>query len=54
VTPEPGVVVRYYANVDVAGVRLLDGTQAVSGQLFIRYDLFDIGVIPNISIPYGC
>lgn len=54
VTPEPGVVVRYYANVDVAGVRLLDSSQAVSGQLFIRYDLFDIGVIPNISIPYGC
>ncbi|NPV68867.1 MAG: hypothetical protein HPY64_17195 [Anaerolineae bacterium] len=54
VAPQAGVVVRYYANADVAGVRLLDSTETVSGQLYIRYDVFDLGVVPNISIPYGC
>lgn len=51
---EHGVVVRYYVNADVRHVQLFEGEQPVSGQVFIRYDVFDLGVVPNISIPFGC
>lgn len=54
VMPEPYLVNRLYANVDVSRVTLLEGTRSVSGQVFVRYDVYDIGVVPNISIPYGC
>ena len=54
IAPEYQVAVRYYANVDVSRVRLLEGEGLVSGQVFIRYDATDLGVVPNISIPYGC
>jgi hypothetical protein len=52
--PASDSVVRYYINATVNHVYLLDNDEAVSGQVFIRYDLFDIGDVPNISIPYGC
>ncbi|MFC1959859.1 hypothetical protein ACFLYO_04035 [Chloroflexota bacterium] len=54
VAPENAAVVRYYANVDVSRVRLFESDRSVSGQLFLRYDVYDVGVVPNISIPYGC
>ena len=54
VAPEYSVITRYYANVDVSRVTLLDGAQSVSGQLYVRYDLYEIGTVPNISIPFGC
>ncbi len=54
VSPEYNVVIRYYANLDVSNIRLSDAGRPVSGQLFIRFDLSDVGQVPNISIPYGC
>lgn len=54
VAPEYHAVVRYYANVAVSNVRLFESDLPVSGQVFIRYDMFDLDVVPNISIPYGC
>ncbi len=54
VAPEFHAVVRYYVNVDVSDVRLFESDLAVSGQVFIRYDVYDLGVVPNISIPFGC
>ncbi len=54
VTPERNVVVRYYANLDVSHVRILANDRLVSGQVFIRYDVYDLDVVPNISIPFGC
>lgn len=54
VASQSEAVVRYYANVDVASVRLFEDGPLVSGQMFIRYDAFDLGEVPNISIPFGC
>ncbi|MBN2471515.1 MAG: hypothetical protein JXN59_12390 [Anaerolineae bacterium] len=54
VAPQYDAVTRYYVNVDVSRVTLLDGEQSVSGQIFVRYDLYEIGTVPNISIPFGC
>ncbi|MBN1964922.1 MAG: hypothetical protein JW910_09760, partial [Anaerolineae bacterium] len=54
VAPEQGIVVRYYVNADVRHVYLFEGEWPVSGQVFIRYDVYDVGAVPNISIPFGC
>lgn len=54
VNPQSGVVVRYYANVTLSHVTLFESEVPVSGDLFIRYDVFDLDVVPNISIPFGC
>lgn len=54
VNPQSGVVVRYYANVTLSHVTLFESEIPVSGELFIRYDVFDLDVVPNISIPFGC
>ena len=56
VSPEHNAVVRFYVNLDVENVVLLlvDNTLPLTGTLVLRYDLFDIGVDPNITEPYGC
>src|SRR5690606_36158084 len=54
VNPESGVVVRYYANVTLSHVTLFESQVPVSGELFVRYDVYDLDVVPNISIPFGC
>jgi hypothetical protein len=54
VAPEHNVVVRFYVTLNVQNAIVFDRQLPVTGQVIIRYDLFDIGVVPNISIPFGC
>lgn len=58
VAPEYNAVVRYFADLDVQNAVLFerpnDSLPPVTGQITIRYDLYDIGVVPNLSIPNGC
>lgn len=66
IAPEHNVVVRFWVTMDVDGavIPALTGlagagedaanTPPISGQLIVRYDLFDIGVNPNITVPFGC
>lgn len=54
VSPQYNVVVRYGIEMNVHRVRLLFGDREVTGRLRFQYDVFDIGVPPNISIPNGC
>ncbi len=54
IAPRYDLATRYYANIEVSRVTLLEGDQTVSGYIYVRYDLFDIGKVPNISIPFGC
>jgi hypothetical protein len=54
VAPSREAVIRYYANLDVENAILLDSTLPVTGQVIIRYDLYDIGIDPNITQPFGC
>lgn len=55
VAPELGVPVRYYLTLDVENVSLFEpDALPVSGTLSLRYDLYDVGVVPNISVPFGC
>lgn len=52
--PEHDVVVRYYLTMEVEGANVLGSTLPVTGTVIIRYDLYDIGEVPNISVPFGC
>lgn len=51
---EYGVVVRYWLTLQLENARLLTNDLPVTGQLRLRYDLLDVGTIPNISVPFGC
>ncbi|GAB4344045.1 MAG: hypothetical protein Kow00117_22380 [Phototrophicales bacterium] len=56
VSPEHNAVIRYYLNMEVENVvlQVVDNALPVSGQLILRYDLYDIGINPNITQPFGC
>ncbi|MFW5748556.1 MAG: hypothetical protein ACOCYT_02960 [Chloroflexota bacterium] len=56
VEPDQNVVIRYYVNLEVENVvlRLFDSSLPLTGQLNLRYDLYDIGINPNITQPFGC
>lgn len=56
VAPGANAVARFEASVDVANVRILTAERAVSGTLFLRYDLdlTQLDALPNISVPHGC
>ncbi len=54
--PEHEAVIRFWLNLDVENVVIFGGESQlpVSGSVIIRYDVFDIGQAPNLSIPFGC
>lgn len=52
--PEHSAVVRFYVNLDVRNAIIFDRQLPVSGQVILRYDLYDIGIEPNITVPFGC
>lgn len=54
VAPQFGVVVRYTVELNVHRVILLFGNREVTGRVRYQYDVYDIGVEPNISVPNGC
>jgi len=54
IAPEHGAVVRYYLNLQVENVILFDGQLPVSGDVSLRYDLYDVGTTFNITTPFGC
>lgn len=54
VAPEHNKVIRFYVNLDVENAFIFDRQLPVTGQVLLRYDLFDIGDVPNITVPFGC
>ena len=52
VAPGRGVVVRYYAALDVTNARIFDRTLPVDGRVIMRYDVNDIGQAFNITQPF--
>jgi len=38
----------------IENARLLSNDLPVTGQLLLQYDLYDIGNVPNITVPFGC
>lgn len=54
VAPEPNTVMRYYLTMDVENVMLFASPLPVTGTLTLQYDLYDVGQVQNISVPFGC
>ncbi|MEO8398003.1 MAG: hypothetical protein ABI700_33725, partial [Chloroflexota bacterium] len=54
ISPEHNAAVRFYLNLDVTNVVIFDKQLPVTGQIQIRYDLYDIGSDFNITTPFGC
>lgn len=54
VAPQIDAPVRYWVTLTVENARLLLNDLPVTGQLRLRYDLYDVGTLPNISVPFGC
>ena len=60
VSAQHNAVIRYWLTMDVESVVVSvlsenpDSALPVTGQIIIRYDVFDIGINPNISQPFGC
>jgi hypothetical protein len=54
ISPARRAVVRFYLNLDVTNVTIFDRQLPVSGQVRMRYDLYDVGSAFNITTPFGC
>lgn len=54
VSPKHQIVIRYYLSADVENVLLFDTELPVTGSVRIRYDVYEVGVVPNLSVPFGC
>lgn len=56
IAPSLNAVLRYELTVTTRGVRILSGSEPVSGMLTLRYELDvpSLDARPNISIPNGC
>lgn len=54
VAPAHNAVVRFYITAEVENVQLTQSPLPVTGTLILRYDLYDIGDVPNINVPFGC
>ncbi|MBC8100063.1 MAG: hypothetical protein H7Y11_11520 [Armatimonadetes bacterium] len=52
--PDYAAAVRFYLTLDVENATVLGSTTPVIGTLIMRYDLYDIGIPQNISVPFGC
>jgi hypothetical protein len=52
--PAHEAVIRFYLTLDVENVTVFGSQLPVSGQVIIRYDVSEVGVDPNISVPNGC
>lgn len=54
ISPTRNAVVRFYLNLDVQNVVIFDRQLPVTGQVRMRYDLYDVGNAFNITTPFGC
>lgn len=54
VSPQHEAVIRYYVNMEVDNAFVLGSDLPVTGTVALRYDLYEVGQVPNISVPFGC
>lgn len=52
--PAHETAIRFYLTLDVDNVTVFGSQLPVTGQVVIRYDVSEVGVDPNISVPFGC
>lgn len=51
---DKGALIRLYLTFDVDNVSAFGSQLPVTGQVILRYDLTDLGLDPNINVPFGC
>lgn len=51
---DKGALIRLYLTFDVDNVSAFGSQLPVTGSIILRYDLTDLGLDPNISVPFGC
>lgn len=51
---DKGALIRLYLTFDVENVSIFGSQLPVTGQVILRYDLTDLGLDPNINVPFGC
>lgn len=54
VNPAENVVTRFYVSLNVVNTIIFDRALPVDGLVTLRYDLYDVNVTTNLSIPNGC
>ena len=54
VSPKHNIVIRYYMTLNIDDTKLFDDSQLMSGELRLRYDVYDINYLTNIAVPFGC
>jgi hypothetical protein len=54
VAPARNAVIRFYLNLDITSAIIFDRQLPVSGEVILRYDLYDINHPTNITVPFGC
>jgi hypothetical protein len=54
VNPAQNVVARFYVSLNVANAIIFDRALPVDGLVTLRYDLYDVNITTNLSIPNGC
>jgi hypothetical protein len=53
-SPTRNTVIRFYVTLQVENALLFNQILPVNGEVLLRYDLFEIGIVPNITVPNGC
>ncbi len=53
-SPARNAAIRFYLTFTVENAIIFDRQLPVSGQVIVRYDLLNIGDVPNITVPFGC
>lgn len=54
VSPRHNAVIRFYVNLNLTNAIIFDRELPVSGTVILRYDLYDINLPTNITVPFGC
>jgi hypothetical protein len=54
VAPKHNAVIRFYVNLNLTNAIIFDRELPVSGTVIVRYDLYDINIPTNITVPFGC
>jgi len=51
---ERAAVIRLYMTLQVENAAVFGSQLPVTGQVILRFDVTDVGIDPNISVPFGC
>lgn len=54
VSPTHDAVVRFNLTLEVENATIFEQDLPISGTISMQYDLYEIGTVPNLSIPNGC